>query len=69
MDKQKRLRIRNFDHDIKNRFSRFTIPHGIVGPHLKRPGVVFRFTNNEHSCSVNESEGPHHERPWIRPSM
>ena len=26
-----------FDHEIRNRFSRFTIPHGIVGPHLKRP--------------------------------
>ena len=63
MVKQKRLRICKFDHDIKNRFSRFTIPHGIVGPHLKRPGVVFRFTEIAHSYPVTESEGPHHERP------
>ena len=44
MDKPEHLRICIFDHDnIKNQFSRFTNPHGIVGPHLKRPGAVFSF--------------------------
>ena len=40
MVEQKRLGTCK-DHDIKNRFSRFTIPHGIVGPHLKRPSGGF----------------------------
>ena len=40
-----------------------SLSHEIVDSDLKRPGEVFRLTEIAHSCPVNESEGPHHERP------